>query len=276
MEDKLREIEGASQEVLRAVQQVVEAEPEELIRMMRQCMDAQQLRMFDLALLCEAETIKAQGAGAHLAACLMGAAMNEAVLALMCLKYEPEVVATKQFVYSTRKKPREFRDVISDWRFEQFITVAEECDWIPREIVSEDIKMALAEGYKELMPVTHPEMTQPEIARGAESFYSYPGTAMLRTAQNLRNAIHAGRWMKSRSPLIVEDFTQWCQLATHLCGEIRLCLLKRVVDRDLKTAHEQMKRLSTTLDKLPPEFRALFQEEVKAQLNLGSLGRASK
>jgi hypothetical protein len=268
---KVQEIEEASQKAMQAMQQLVQAEPEELIRAMRQLMDAQQLRMFDLGLLCEGETIKAQAAGAHLAACLMGAAMNEAILALMCLKYEPEVMATKQFNYSIRKKSRPFREVIADWHFEQFIRVAEECEWIPREIVNEDIKLALAEGFKELMPITHPEMTQADITRGAESFYTYPGTAMLRTAQNLRNAIHAGRWMKSKSPLIVEHFTEWCRLATHLCGEIRLCLLKRIADRDLKTAEEQMKRLSTKLENLPPKYRALLEEQLRAQLNLSSL-----
>ena len=236
MKDKLTEIESKSQEMLQAMQEVVQLEPGELIDAMRRYMDAHQLRMFDLALLCEQETIKAQTAGAHLAACLMGAAMNEALLALMCLKYEPEASATKQFTYSKRKKLRPFREVISDWHFEQFIGVAEECNWIPSQIVDDEIKAALAEGFKELMPISHPEMSASDVARGAQAFFIYPGTAMLRMTQTLRNAIHAGRWMKSSSPLVAEHFTQWCQLATHLCGEIRLCLLKLIAERDSKVA----------------------------------------
>jgi hypothetical protein len=271
MKDKLREIESKSQKMLQAVQEVVQLEPEELIGAMRRCMDTQQLRMFDLALLCEQETIKAQSAGAHLAACLMGAAMNEALSALMCLKYEPEVSATKQFAYSNRKKPRPFRELISSWHFEQFISVAEECNWIPSQIVDDEIKEALAEGFKELMPISHPEMSESDIARGAETFFTYPGTAMLRMTQTLRNAIHAGRWMKSDSPLVAEHFMQWCRLATHLCGEIRLCLLKLIAERDSKIVREQLQQLNSKLEKLPPEFRNLFERQVKAALQAGGL-----
>src|ERR1035438_855611 len=109
--------------------------------------------MFDLALFCEQETIKAQQAEAHFAACLMGAAMNEALLAMMCLRYERDVIATKQFGHSTRKKPsRLFREVISEWSFEQFIGVAEECRWIPSDIVDVNFKTALSDGFRELMP----------------------------------------------------------------------------------------------------------------------------
>ena len=43
--------------------------------------------------------------------------------------------------------------------FEQFIRmlIAEERKWIPAGIVSQDIKIALAEGYRELMPITSPK-----------------------------------------------------------------------------------------------------------------------
>jgi hypothetical protein len=103
MVDKKKHIEQASQDIVRNLQSILPASPEEITQAMRQCMDAKQLQMFDLAHFCEQETIRAQEAKAHLAACLMGAAMNEALLALMCLKYESDVIATSQFRYSTRK-----------------------------------------------------------------------------------------------------------------------------------------------------------------------------
>jgi hypothetical protein len=156
--DKLSKIEQASQGLLRNLQSVFPASPEKIVEAMRRCMDAKELQMYDLALFCEQEMIRAQQAKAHFSACLMGAAMNEALLALMCLKYEPDVIATKQFKYSTKKKPRPFRDVIAEWKFEQFITIAEEREWIPSEIVDQNVKIALAEGFRELMPITHPEM----------------------------------------------------------------------------------------------------------------------
>jgi hypothetical protein len=261
--DKQRNIEQASQDIVRSLQNILPGNPEEIIRAMRRLMDPRELQMFDLGLFCEQETIRAQKAEAHLAACLMGAAMNEALLALMCLKYEPEVGATRQFMYSTRKKPRPFRDVIADWSLEQFIKVAEELEWIPAGIVSQDIKIALAEGFRELMPVTHPEMTEEAITQGAESFFVFPGTAMLRMTQDLRNAIHAGKWLRSKRTFVAENFAEWCHLATILSGEIRMCLLHLVMERDSKVAADKMLKLAKKLDELPPEYKLLFEDQVR-------------
>jgi hypothetical protein len=269
MADKKMRIEQESRNIVRSLQSILPASPEEITNAMRQCMDAKQLQMFDLAHFCEQETIRAQEAKAHFAACLMGAAMNEALLALMCLKYEPDVVATSQFKYSTRKKPRPLRDVIADWSFEQFIKVAEEREWIPAGIVSQEIKTALAGGFRELMPITHPEMTEEAITRGAESFFVYPGTAMLRMTQELRNAIHAGKWMRSKNTFVAEHFTEWCHFATILSGEIRLCLLHLMVERDSKVANDKMLALTKMLDGLSPECRLIFEEQVRAKLKLG-------
>jgi hypothetical protein len=261
--DKQRNIEQASQAIVRSLQSIVPGSPEEIIQAMRRFMDPRELQMFDLGLFCEQETIRAQKAEAHLAACLMGAAMNEALLALMCLKYEPEVGATRQFTYSTRKKPRPFRDVIADWSLEQFIKVAEELEWIPAGIVSQDIKVALAEGFRELMSITHPEMTEEAITQGAASFFVFPGTAMLRMTQDLRNAIHAGKWLRSKRPFVGEHFADWCHWATILSGEIRMCLLHLVVERDLKVAADKMSKLAKMLGELPPEYKLLFEDEVR-------------
>jgi len=266
--DKQRDIEQASQSIVSHFQSLLPTSPEEIRQAMRQCMDTKELLMFDLALFCEQETIRAQQSGAHFAACLMGAAMNEALLALMCLRYELDVVATNQFMHSTRKKPRPFRDVISDWSFEQFIKVAEEREWIPAEIVSQDIKIALAEGFRGLMPITRPEMTKEEIEKGAESFFQHPGTAMLRMTQDLRNAIHAGKWMRGKSSFVPEYLTQWCHFATLLSGEIRLCLMHLIMQRDSRGAEDKMLEVKKMREKLPPEYRALFDEELQTTLKL--------
>jgi hypothetical protein len=201
--DKLKAIEDSGQEVMASIGGLIALTPEEILRGMRHVMDPKELQMFDLADFCEGETIKAQNANAHFAACLMGAAMNEAILAFMCLRFESDVRATKQFGYSTRKRPREFREVVGDWSFEQFISVAEQLEWIPAHIVDEPYKDVLAEGFRELMPVTHPEMSSEEIEAGASSFYKFPGTAMLRMTQELRNAVHAGRWLRGKAGFVL-------------------------------------------------------------------------
>ena len=267
MIDKKRELEEAAADILRKLQTVISIDPKEIADGMRRLMDAKELQMFDLALFLEGETIKAQNAGAHLAACLMGASMNEALLALMCLRYEIDVIATKQYENSTRKnKTRPFRDVLGNWKFEQFITVAEEKEWIPASIVSQEVKVALAEGFRELMPITHPEMTEEEISRGAASFFAYPGTAMLRMTQSLRNAVHAGRWMRNKIAFVAEHFTDWCHFATLLSGEIRLCLLHLIVQRDSRVAAERLAKVAEMLNGLPPAFRAVVEEQVRIKL----------
>jgi hypothetical protein len=101
-----------------------------------------------------------------------------------------------------------------------------------------------------------------------QSFFVYPGTAMLRMTQNLRNAIHAGKWMKSKNSFVAEHFTEWCHFATHLSGEIRNCLLLLVMQRTSEAAADQMQKLARMLDELPPADRVLLEEELKAKLKL--------
>src|SRR5580698_5102932 len=116
MKQKLEHIERTSQGVLHMLQNAVPINAEEIQKAMRQLMDGQELQMFDLALFCEQEMIRAMQGEAYFAACLIGAAMNEALLALMCLRYEPEVKDTRQFHYSTRKHTaRSYREVIGEW-----------------------------------------------------------------------------------------------------------------------------------------------------------------
>jgi hypothetical protein len=269
MKDKQEYIEQTSAQILKGVQALVDISPDQIRDAMRRCMDEKQLQMYDLALFCEGEMLKARETNANLAACLMGAAMSEALLALMCLKYEGDVINTNQYGYSTRKKQhRTFRDVIGDWKFEQFICVAEELDWIPSGIVDENCKLALSEGFRELMPITHPEMTAEQINLGANSFHTHPSTAMLRMTQTLRNAIHAGRWMRGKSSFVPEHFTQWCRFSTLLSGEIRMCLLIRITERDSVVLAKQMQELSKMLETLPPKYQSLFEQEIKTRLGI--------
>ncbi len=252
---------------MKAVQVLLPADTEQITRALRRSMDAKELQMYDLALFCETEMLKAHKAKAHLAGCLMGAAMNEALLALMCLRYESTVRQTTQYKHSTkRKQGRSYREVIGDWHFDQFICVAEDCEWIPSEIVDQNFKTALAEGFLELAPISHPELTEEQLRGGAESFYTSPGTAMLRMCQMLRNSIHAGRWIKSKGAFMAENFMQWCEFATHLNGEIRLCLLNMILNRDLPKVVEQMEQVAKTRDQLPPDYREMFDSIVRTEL----------
>jgi hypothetical protein len=62
---------------------------------------------------------------------------------------------------------------------------------------------------------------------------------------------------------VAENFVEWCHLATILCGEIRMCLLHLVMERDLKVAADKMLKLAKKLDELPPEYKLLFEDQVR-------------
>lgn len=267
MKDKLEKLLDASNSLMSQFMDpgVTGISDEHIRQVMRRIMDPKEIQMFDLGLYCETEMLKAHRADAHMAACLMGAAMNEALICLMCLRFEEEVKGTEQFANSTRKRLRPFRDVVGDWSLQQFNTVVEQCGWIPRDVVDDIFKQALADGFRELMPISHPEMTAEEIEAGAQCFFDSPATALLRMTQDLRNTIHAGKWLRDSKPFVPEHFTMWCKFATHLCGEIRLCLFQRILDAELPKALEKLTDFNKMINSLPPDTRDAFQFALRAK-----------
>ncbi len=244
-------------------------EGSDITALWRTVMNPSQLQMLELALFCEGEMLKTIQAGAHFSSCLMGAAMNEAFMALMCLMFEADVRGTRQFYHSTKKlKSFNYADVVSKWSLEQFINVSEQCGWISPEIVELEFITALANGFRELMPISHPEFSQEQIESGANAFFVSPGPSMLRMTQELRNAIHAGIWMKRPSAFNADTFVEWCRFATVLCGEIRLCLMHHLMARIGKLARIQASALKELISKLPPEALPILEEQMKLRLNI--------
>jgi len=120
--------------------------------------------------------LKCLGAGAYFAGCLMGAALNEALLSLVCLFYQNEVKSTKQYEWSTKKgRGRTVQDLVGSWKLDQFIRVAEELSWVPSGVVAPEYSGPLADVYKEIAPVLNPSMTPDEIERSAGAFRAAPG-----------------------------------------------------------------------------------------------------
>jgi hypothetical protein len=143
------------------------AETKEATDLLRNIMDPKQLSIYDLALQCETEMLKCNSAEAYFAGCLMGAAMNEALLSLICLSYPTEVEKTKQYGWSTKKGKRgSFQEVVGSWKLEQLIKVAEELDWIPREVVAPQFVTPLSDAYRELATISDPKLSTADVARG--------------------------------------------------------------------------------------------------------------
>ena len=201
---------------------------------LRAIMDPKQLLIYDLALRCETEMLKCNGAEAYFAGCLMGAAMNEALLMLLCLFYTDEVKSTRQYGWSTKKDKRSaFRDVVGTWKLDQFIRVAEELAWISNDVVAPEFVIPLADAYRELAPISNPEMDPDDIEKGAAAFHAAPGPAMLRMIQDLRNSIHSGKWIRGERLLRAPDFDGWCRIAIHVSAEIRNCLIYLMAQKNV-------------------------------------------
>lgn len=209
-------------------------ETKDVTDLLRTIMDPTQLVIYDLALQCETEMLRCNDAGAYFAGCLMGAAMNEALLSLMSLFYAKEVQGTQQYSWSTRKGKRgAFEEVVGFWKLDQLIKVAEELRWIPNDVVAPQFVMPLSNVYRELSSAADPSLSRAEMDKGAASFKSAPGLAMLRMVQELRNSIHPGIWIRSGNVLNGFHVDGWCRIAIHVSGEIRNCLIRRITQKNV-------------------------------------------
>ena len=215
---------------------------------LRQIMDPKQVVVNDLALRCETEMIACDKAGQFLSGCLMGAAMNEALIALRCLIFEDRVKQTQHYAKAQQRET--YAAMVGNWKFEHLIRVVDELSWIPNDVVAPEMLAALVEVYRELMPVSRPEMPAEKIESGAGEFKTRPGTAMLRLIQDLRNSIHAGAWIRGNRVLDITHFEGWCRVAIHVSAEIRDCLLHVIsvagmpkFDRSVAVFSEQILQL---------------------------------
>jgi hypothetical protein len=152
----------------------------------------------------------------------MGAAMNEALIALLCLLFEDRVKQTQFYLKAQQRET--YAAMVGNWKFEHLIRVVDELSWIPGDVLAPEMLAALVEVHRELMPVSYPDMPAEEIEARAGEFKKRPGTAMLRLIQDLRNSIHAGAWIRANRVLDITHFEGWCRVAIHVSAEIRNCL----------------------------------------------------
>jgi hypothetical protein len=227
---------------------------------MRAIMDPKHLLVYDLALQCEEEMLKCSAASAYFAGCLMGAAMNEALLSLLCMFYEDDVKNTSQYARSTKKgKPSTFRKIVGTWGLDQFINVAEQLSWIPNNVVAPEFVLPLSDAYRELAAISHPELLPHEIERRTVAFRTSPGSAMLRMLQDLRNTIHSGKWIRGERALNVAHL-DWCRIAIFVSAEIRSCLLHLMVQRNIPVLEAAKARFDEAMEKLRSDWVAAGRE----------------
>ena len=225
---------------------------------LRQIMNPKQVMVFDLALRCETEMITCDKNRAYFSGCLMGAAMNEALISLLCLLFEGRVKQTQQYAKAQHRAT--YAAMVGNWKFEHLIRVVDELHWIPADVVAPEMLVALTEIYRELMPISYPGMSTEEIDAGAGEFRTRPGMAMLRLIQDLRNSIHAGQWIRGHRVLDLTHFEGWCRVATYVSAEIRNCLFHVICVEGMPTFSRQIAQLNEQIAKLKELFTSMGKD----------------
>jgi hypothetical protein len=184
----------------------------------------------------------------------MGAAMNEALITLLCLLFEDQVRQTQH--YAKARQRETYAAMVGNWKFEHLIRVVDELNWIPADVVAPEMLTAIVEVYRELMPISYPEMPAGEIEAGASEFNIRPGSAMLRLIQDLRNSIHAGAWIRANRVLDVTHFEGWCRVTIHVSAEIRNCLFHVISVEGVPKFNRSMALFNEQISQLKERFKS--------------------
>ncbi len=172
--------------------------------------------------------MKCDKAKAYFSGCLSGAAMIEAFLLMLCWLNKDEVIATA--AYSKHAKTRRFDAVWGSLSLELLIEIAETLKWVPPDLVKTELSSAIASSYEEI--AISKGLDTEAIAQGKQALLLHPATALFGLMRDLRNCLHAGRWIRQNKAFSPEPFDEWSHLGVVLIAEIRDCLIIKMT-RDI-------------------------------------------
>lgn len=179
-----------------------------------------------LAVLYEREMIACRDGKAYYAACVMGAAMIEAFLLLLCMLNPDTVQNTRRYKDRAGKKSQNFEFIISCFGMDDFIEISAELNWIPSTLISEEWKQSLPAEFLEVVLERHPNMSKASRESHAKSLTINPAYSLMSILNMMRNRMHAGKWVKQNNVLQNEEaFSGWAQVALVAAAHIRDCLL---------------------------------------------------
>ncbi len=179
-----------------------------------------------LAVFYEAEMLRCRDAGAFYAGCVMGAAMIESLLLLLCLQKASDVSATKSFMRRCGTAGKDFSRQLHSLGFDDLISISAELNWIPSDLVSEEWKQGLGDTFKEVVIERGTHMSKAEREERAAALRDMPAYSLMLLLNHLRNRIHGGRWLKERQQFTSEAaFQGWAQAAIVGAAHIRDCIL---------------------------------------------------
>jgi hypothetical protein len=173
----------------------------------------------------EEEMIRCRDAGAYFFGCLAGAAMIESFLLSICILERKTVEASISFQNSHKGVNRAYEQIVFRWTLKDLIPLAEELEWIGPTVVDEDLVIALVDGYREMLPIAKPDITDEGLEVVLNRLKTRPDVALLVLMQSMRNLVHGGRCVRLRKRLASTDFADWAKLVMVLTVEIRDCLI---------------------------------------------------
>jgi hypothetical protein len=244
-------IDAASQEAISQVAHVLRIAPtrESVRPVMELAMGSDLVKVYKLSLYYAIEADRCFEQGAFFASCLLTAAANEAFLALTCF-YEQNLVKTTSVFRGLHKPSKAFRDVIADCGLDRLIRISNELGWIPNDVVNAQLLEAIVTDFPKLARTVYPNWNQARIREKIGAFRGSPGAEMLKVMQDMRNLVHAPRWLKTGSILDDTEFEENCKLAVLAGREVVQCLSVRTT----KALDQALKGLAS-FDHLPADVR---------------------
>jgi|SRR5450755_25699 hypothetical protein len=185
-------------------------------------------KLQELCIFYENEMVRCRDAEAYFFGCLAGAAMIESFLLSISVLERKAVEGSRSFQTSRKKVNRAYEQTALHWTLKDLIPLAEELEWIGPTVVDKDLVLALVEGYREILPIAKPDITDESLEAVLDTLKRRPDVAFLVLMQSMRNLVHGGRCVRLRKQLASTGFSDWAKLVMILTVEIRDCLILRL------------------------------------------------
>ncbi|MBB5063302.1 hypothetical protein [Granulicella mallensis] len=254
--DKEALIRTASTQAIDEIARVLRIEPTQnsVTPALKLAMGSDLMKAYKLSLYFGLEADRCFDQKAFFASCLLTAAANEAFLTLTCIQEEQAVMTTS--IYRGLKKPsKTFRETIADLSLDKLIKISNELGWIPNDVVNPELLEAVIQDFPKLAETVYPNWNAAQVAQKVEAFRRAPGPEMLKVMQDMRNLVHATRWLKTGSLLDDTEFESNCKLAVIVGREVVLCFSLR----STRTFEANLQKLGK-FEELPESVKARVRE----------------
>ena len=182
-----------------------------------------------LALLYEAQMVAAKEARAYYAACVMGAAMVEAIFLMLSILNREKVEQTRAYQRRAGRKGR-FEQRVWGLGFDDLIGIADELKWVPEHLIDDEWKRELPEQMKSIVAEGGKQSKDKQEA-AAEWARANSAFLLMKLLNVMRDKLHAGKWVRERHQLKSNlAFETWSQVVLVAAAHLRDCLMNAMFE----------------------------------------------